>query len=337
VRDIRDIKDLASETLSHILATVTSGRAQIICARWVKACIEARKLVPHMCDDKMTTLPMWNVVDHRHCFVGVVATISQVTSTERRLLLELITRHAGVVRSALTSACTHVVCGTLSGAKVRCALNMPAVHIVPPCWVTNSIKKGTRQDESLHRPQRAMEATTEYSEMSVFSGYRESIFKGQAFFVVDCPASVEIKDQILRCGGMLAQDTRESTYIISDIHSECNEGRGEDRHRREQERPAPPAPKCRSLFWVKESANFRTCEWSCVALLPLGLLFTPFPRSEMGGDKKQDGGAAKAEYAAGGGVRGGGERAGAKVICVSGYLGVAESFDARTKARHSTD
>ena len=49
-------------------------------------------------------------------------------------LLKIITQHGGIVRSALTSLCTHVVCGRLCGQKVRLALGMSAVHIVPPWY-----------------------------------------------------------------------------------------------------------------------------------------------------------------------------------------------------------
>ena len=203
--------------------------------------------------------------------MGVTPT--QVTTAERGKLHELITRHGGIVRSALTSACTHVVCGALTGAKVRCSLDLTSVHIVPPCWVTNSIRHGVRENEAQHRPQLAMEANSAVSpDMTVLTGYRSRVFEGQAFYVVDCPAAVEIKDQILRCGGALASSSEKGAYIISDHElSECDAGAG-----------APSGVLRRSSHWVAESAKFRTSEWSAVSLMPRGLLFALCPRSPMG-------------------------------------------------------
>jgi len=193
----RDVRDLQQDPARSQVVAAAAGGAAAVSAAWVRGCIEARQLLACVYEDLRTTLPRWSVVDNRHCFAGVVTTLSTVATAERARLHELITRHGGVVRSALTSACTHVVCGALTGAKVRCALGMPAVHIVPPCWVTNSIRLGVRENEALHRPQLAMEATLEEAlDMTVLEGYRSSVFEGQAFFVAECPAAVEIKDQV---------------------------------------------------------------------------------------------------------------------------------------------
>ncbi len=193
----RDVRDLRQDPdRAQVVAAAARG-AVAVSAAWVRGCIEARQLLACVYEDLRTTLPRWSVVDNRHCFAGVVTTLSMVPTAERARLHELITRHGGVVGSARTAASTPLVCGALTGAQVRGALGMPAVHIVPPCWVTNSIRLGVRENEALHRPQLAMEATLEEApDMTVLKGYRSSVFEDQAFFVAECPAAVEIKDQV---------------------------------------------------------------------------------------------------------------------------------------------
>ena len=121
----------------------------------------------------------------------VVASLSQVPRVERQRLFNLITRHGGIVRPALTSACTHLVCGSLSGAKVRHALCVPGIHIVPTSWVTSSVRKGLRENEALHRPQVAIEATSEFPNKMVLKGYSSQIFQHKVFLVDDGPAAVD--------------------------------------------------------------------------------------------------------------------------------------------------
>ena len=42
--------------------------------------VGAGRLLPCVYEDMRTTLPRWSVVDNRHCFAGVVATLTQVTA-----------------------------------------------------------------------------------------------------------------------------------------------------------------------------------------------------------------------------------------------------------------
>ena len=99
--------------------------------------------------------------------------------------------------------------------------------------------------------------------------------------------------QILRCGGALAPTSDKGAYVISDTWlSEGHAGTGASR-----------GALRRSSHWVAESAKFRTSEWSAVSLKPRGLLFAPFPRSEIAHRKGESQGSGK-------------------VICVSGYTGV---------------
>ena len=222
--------------------------------------------------------------------------------------MQLITRHGGLVRSALTSACTHVICGRLSGAKVQRAFHMPSVHIVPPCWVTNSTKNLSREDESLHRPQRAMDVRAESPDMTVLKGYSSNVFEGEAFFVVDCPAAVEIKDKILQFGGALAKSKDKCTFIIADTID-----------LRDDEWAATTTSAwngggkstflLRSSHFVREGAKFRACAWSAEALLLLRLVFTPFPRQQMGNARGN-----------------GSESDERKIICVSGYVGLWRTY-----------
>jgi len=71
LRDVRDLKE--SHCRTDLVAAAATGSAAIISARWVEECIQQRALLAHVCEDKLTTLPLWNVLDHRHCFVGVHA------------------------------------------------------------------------------------------------------------------------------------------------------------------------------------------------------------------------------------------------------------------------
>ena len=296
MHDVRDLRQAPSDLLQAALL----GRIAAVSARWVHACVQERKLVP-------TSEHRWNtILDHRHCLAGVVATLSRVPCDERKQLHELITRHGGAVRPQLTSACTHVVCGVLSGEKVRRALTTANVHIVPTCWVKNSIQKGVREDEALYRPQQVLEAASDSHDMSVLAGYGVNVFQGKNFFVADSPDAVQIKDQILRCGGALTHNPENSCYIISDfalLHEDGGNDNGLDTGV-EQAQTSAHTPKLhRSSYWVSECCNFRTSEWSPASLKPRSLLFQPFPRGELAREDKDGQGRTK-------------------VICVSGYVGV---------------
>lgn len=75
LRDVRDLKEsLGSRT--DLVAAAAAGAAATVSARWVRACIEKCELVSHCSEKDQQTLPLWNVLDHRHCFAGVRALLS---------------------------------------------------------------------------------------------------------------------------------------------------------------------------------------------------------------------------------------------------------------------
>jgi len=242
---MREVAQCASA--EALVAAAAAGRAKVIPGAWIDACIQAQRRLP---DQHQRFV----VPDHRHCFAGVVATFSQVTAEDRRRLRLLVTRHGGVVRSAMTTACTHVITGRLCGAKIQSALRMPGVHIVPPCWVTTSTKKGVREDEARHHPQRATDANAESPDMTVLEGYQHTIFEGEAVLVLsEGAAAIDTKEHILRCGGALAKSKEKSTYIIADTLEAVSDGSADLRAKIE----AGGIP-VRSSFFVSQSAKFRT-------------------------------------------------------------------------------
>ena len=80
IRDIRDLRCLSEQTRTSIVSAAHAGTTMVVSATWVQACLDAQKLLPCQSEDKRATLPRWNVLDHRHCFAGVIATITQVAA-----------------------------------------------------------------------------------------------------------------------------------------------------------------------------------------------------------------------------------------------------------------
>ena len=79
VRDVRDLQRLQDPTRSQVIAAAAVG-AVAASAVWVRGCVAAGRLLPCVYEEMHTTLPRWSVVDNRHCFAGVVATLTQVTT-----------------------------------------------------------------------------------------------------------------------------------------------------------------------------------------------------------------------------------------------------------------
>jgi hypothetical protein len=79
VGDVRDLQCLQDPARSQVLAAAAGG-AVAASAVWVHGGVAAGRLLPCVYEDMRTTLPRWSVVDNRHCFAGVVATLTQVTA-----------------------------------------------------------------------------------------------------------------------------------------------------------------------------------------------------------------------------------------------------------------
>ena len=79
MRDVRDFQRLQDPARSQVVAAAAGG-AVAASVVWVRGCMAAGRLLPCVYEDLHTTLPRWSVVDNRHCFAGVVATLTQVTT-----------------------------------------------------------------------------------------------------------------------------------------------------------------------------------------------------------------------------------------------------------------
>ena len=81
VRDVRDLQRLQDPARSQVIVAAAVG-AVAASAVWVRGCVAAGRLLPCVYEELHKTLnnARWNVVDNRHCFAGVVATLTQVTT-----------------------------------------------------------------------------------------------------------------------------------------------------------------------------------------------------------------------------------------------------------------
>lgn len=86
-------------------------------------------------------------------FSGVVACCSELTLEDTNALWAMLTTNGGKCRQNLDKQCTHLITGNSRGAKYEEALKHEAtIKIVCPDWVTDTLEKKERQDESLYHP-----------------------------------------------------------------------------------------------------------------------------------------------------------------------------------------
>ncbi|XP_078332569.1 PAX-interacting protein 1-like isoform X2 [Crassostrea virginica] len=86
-------------------------------------------------------------------FSGVVACCSQLKQEDTNALWAMLTTNGGKCQQTLNKQCTHLITGDKQGAKFEEALkHEDIIKIVCPDWVTDSLEKKARQDESLYHP-----------------------------------------------------------------------------------------------------------------------------------------------------------------------------------------
>nr|XP_011440858.2 PAX-interacting protein 1 isoform X3 [Crassostrea gigas] len=86
-------------------------------------------------------------------FSGVIACCSELTLEDANALWAMLTTNGGKCQQNLDKQCTHLITGNSHGAKYEEALKHEAtIKIVCPDWVTDTLEKKERQDESLYHP-----------------------------------------------------------------------------------------------------------------------------------------------------------------------------------------
>ncbi|XP_071121795.1 PAX-interacting protein 1-like [Mytilus edulis] len=141
-----------SEMVSHVISDDPSqdeySEAKelfdlpVVRSSWVYLSIKCKKQLP---------IPVFSPADL--LFSGVVACSSQLDAEDTLHIWGMITYNGGKCQQKLDSKCTHLITTATEGAKYEAALkHAEKVNIVTPDWVTDSIKKETKVDESIYHP-----------------------------------------------------------------------------------------------------------------------------------------------------------------------------------------
>uniref|UniRef100_K1PC08 PAX-interacting protein 1 n=1 Tax=Magallana gigas TaxID=29159 RepID=K1PC08_MAGGI len=89
----------------------------------------------------------------RELFELPVVTSDWLTLEDTNALWAMLTTNGGKCQQNLDKQCTHLITGNSHGAKYEVALKHEAtIKIVCPDWVTDTLEKKERQDESLYHP-----------------------------------------------------------------------------------------------------------------------------------------------------------------------------------------
>ncbi|XP_063398435.1 PAX-interacting protein 1-like isoform X2 [Mytilus trossulus] len=141
-----------SEMVSHVISDDPSqdeySEAKelfdlpVVRSSWVYLSIKCKKQLP---------IPVFSPADL--LFSGVVACSSQLDVDDSLHIWGMITYNGGKCQQKLDSKCTHLITSATEGAKYEAALkHAEKVNIVTPDWVTDSIKKEAKVDESIYHP-----------------------------------------------------------------------------------------------------------------------------------------------------------------------------------------
>ncbi|XP_076116786.1 PAX-interacting protein 1-like [Mytilus galloprovincialis] len=141
-----------SEMVSHVISDDPSqdeySEAKelfdlpVVRSSWVYLSIKCKKQLP---------IPVFSPADL--LFSGVVACSSQLDAEDTLHVWGMITYNGGKCQQKLDSKCTHLITTATEGAKYEAALkHAEKVNIVTPDWVTDSIKKEAKVDESIYHP-----------------------------------------------------------------------------------------------------------------------------------------------------------------------------------------
>ncbi|XP_051944079.1 PAX-interacting protein 1 [Hippocampus zosterae] len=84
-------------------------------------------------------------------FFGVTACLPHLPD-DLNALWACVTFYGGECQLNLNKKVTHLVVNEPKGAKFECALKHPAIKIVTPDWITDSVKAKSRKEEALYHP-----------------------------------------------------------------------------------------------------------------------------------------------------------------------------------------
>lgn len=86
-------------------------------------------------------------------FSGVVACFTQVQEEDMKEIWAAIVYNGGYIQRKLDNHVTHLITAATSGLKYETAMKYPdKIKIVTPDWVTDSLSKKAKQDESIYHP-----------------------------------------------------------------------------------------------------------------------------------------------------------------------------------------
>lgn len=141
-----------SEMVSHVIADDCTQseysearelfELPVVTSDWVRLSVECKRQLE---------LELFSPEDV--IFSGVVACCSGLTPEDSNALWAMLTSNGGKCQQNLDKQCTHLITGNNLGAKYEEALKHEAtIKIVCPDWVTDTLEKKERQDESQYHP-----------------------------------------------------------------------------------------------------------------------------------------------------------------------------------------
>ncbi|KAH3887645.1 PAX-interacting protein 1-like [Dreissena polymorpha] len=140
-----------SEMVSHVIADDVDNHEYqearelfelpCVMSEWVTLSVLCRKQL-----DKDLFAPEFRL------FSGVVACASKLEEKDWLSLWGMIVFNGGRCQGNLTSSCTHLITASTQGPKYEEACKHDSIKVVTPDWVTESITKGEKLDETVYHP-----------------------------------------------------------------------------------------------------------------------------------------------------------------------------------------
>ncbi|XP_064634696.1 PAX-interacting protein 1-like [Lineus longissimus] len=142
-----------SEMVSHAIAdnkdhddyseAVELFEVPVVSPSWIVMCVKCECILPTNAFN----------LENYDIFTGVVACPSQIPEADLQSLWAMITFYGGQCQRELNRKCTHLITIKPLGAKYDFAIEKPDhLEIVTPDWVSDSVDKKARQDETIYHP-----------------------------------------------------------------------------------------------------------------------------------------------------------------------------------------
>ncbi|ESO82379.1 hypothetical protein LOTGIDRAFT_170001, partial [Lottia gigantea] len=140
-----------SEMVSHVIADSTEPdeyseakeifERPIVSSNWVRLSVICKK-----------QLPKERFALEGCLFSGVVACPSRLDVTDAKSVWSMLVYNGGRCQLNFDKNVTHLICSSTDGVKYAKGLNKEKVHTVTPDWVTDCVKKESKQEETIYHP-----------------------------------------------------------------------------------------------------------------------------------------------------------------------------------------